>query len=142
MPKIYLSNWSSHGTKGCHGPGKLLSIMVRTSRFAKPDGIIPGLMPRAIDFAEYKDGKIDLDTYRDRYFENSWEVDFSPGRLTWQPYSFLAQVVETPVGDGDTLCCICSREKAAKGECHRAWIAEFLLRAGWEVVLDGKKFVP
>lgn len=137
-PKIYLSNWASHKAKGCHGPGHLLSIMVRTSQFASPVGLVPALTPRKIDLVEYKEGKIDLEEYRLRYLK-SVPSALVPGKLTWEPFSFFDQDKVQLVEDGDTLCCACSREKAVNGECHRVWAATLLMKAGWEVVLDGKK---
>jgi hypothetical protein len=139
MAKIYLSNLASRKTKGCHGPGRLLSIMVRTPHYVTPDGVIPSLAPKAVDFSKYKGGEIDLDAYRERFIEKASKGDLEPGKLLWQPYSFFEQENQEPVEDGDTLCCVCSKEKASKGECHRVWVAELLRDAGWEVILDGKK---
>ena len=114
--------------------------MVRTSHFAKPDGLVPLLTPRAIDLADYRDGKTDILEYRQRYFKNVLATgDCAPGKLIWEPFSFFEQNNKQPVESGDTLCCACSREKAANGECHRAWAAVLLREAGWEVVLDGRK---
>ena len=41
------------------------------------------------------------------------------------------------VESGSTLCCACSKQKAAEGRCHRVWAAAALARAGWNVILDG-----
>ncbi|MGM3243114.1 hypothetical protein, partial [Bacillus cereus group sp. Bc237] len=38
-----------------------------------------------------------------------------------------------PVRSGDHLCCACSAADALAGECHRAWAAPWLVRAGWDV---------
>lgn len=32
-PTLYLSNWSSHRTPGCHGPGRKLTIMAAPRRW-------------------------------------------------------------------------------------------------------------
>jgi len=48
-----------------------------------------------------------------------------------------SQQLPVVVCDGDTICCSCSRSKAASGLCHRVWAAELLQLAGWCVVLDG-----
>jgi hypothetical protein len=124
MAKIYLSNWSSQKTKGCHGPGRILSIAVLTppsTEVEPPDGVIAFLTPRVVDLAEYEQGKIDLETYRERFFAKARGA-VEPGKLMWQPYSFFERDNEKPVEDGDTLCCVCSKEKASRGECHRVWV--------------------
>lgn len=45
------------------------------------------------------------------------------------------------VQPGDTLCCACSEVNALRGECHRAWAAPLLARAGWRVFLEGVEVV-
>lgn len=42
------------------------------------------------------------------------------------------------VWDGDTLLCVCATGKP----CHRIWMADVLVSAGWEVVLDGRPLNP
>ena len=90
-------------------------------------------MPAWADVRDVKAGRITMEEYRARYL--GWlEVmapQLQPGELDATGGSVL------PVKDGDTLCCACSREAAAKGECHRVWAAEALVAAGWRVVLDG-----
>lgn len=143
-PTIYLSNWASHKTKGHHGPGRIFSIMVRTSQYAKPDGLVPVLVPKAKDLWELKNEDISSDEYRGRYFKlvlRSKE-DLAPGKLLWQPFNFFKEKETEPVEGGDTLCCACSRAQAAKNECHRVWAAVMLQEAGWNVILDGKKIPP
>lgn len=138
--KIYISNWASYATKGCHGSGQLLSIMVRTSHFANPHGLVVSLTPRAIDLSDYREEKIDISEYRQRYFKHAMsQGSLKVGKLLWEPFSFFDQDYKQLVRGGDTLCCVCSREKAARGECHRAWAAVLLREAGWEVILDGRR---
>lgn len=143
-PAIYLSNWSSHRTKGHHGPGRKFSIMVRTSRFAKPDGKVPVLVPLSKDLWELKGETITVDEYRERYFKHVLQKkdELAPGKLLWNPFNFFKEKDRKPVEDGDTLCCVCSREQAARGECHRVWVAVMLQEAGWKVILDGKEIPP
>jgi hypothetical protein len=65
----------------------------------------------------------------------AWGVEaLAPGRLyaNARPHAWVAHVA-----DGDTLCCACSAANAARGLCHRAWAAPYLVRAGWRVLLDG-----
>ena len=143
-PVLFLSNWASKKTKGHHGPGRTLSIMVKTSHFAKPDGKVYPLIPNPTDLFDFKNGVITTEEYRDRYQKGVRErmADIIPGKLKWlsvrpvegsDRYDNLATVE-----DGDTLFCICSREKAAKRACHRVWLADVLQEAGWDIVLDGK----
>ena len=59
------------------------------------------------------------------------------------PYNLILQsekkLESFEVRDGDTLCCACSREAAENDRCHRVWVAQALLKNGWDVVLDGKR---
>jgi len=44
------------------------------------------------------------------------------------------------VKSGDTICCVCSKDAASEGKCHRVFAAEIMNDAGWHVILDGKDF--
>ena len=63
--------------------------------------------------------------------------ELAPGRLVYTVQA-RADAPRHLVPDGATLCCACSQARAAEGCCHRAWIAPFLVRAGWTVRLDGR----
>jgi hypothetical protein len=74
-------------------------------------------------------------TYR-AALEVRWErEDLSPSSLLVFNTVGLGRVQP-----GDILCCSCSAKDALAGKCHRAWAAPFLVRAGWDVVLDGQPF--
>jgi hypothetical protein len=138
-PTIYLSNWSSHKTPGHHGPGRKLTIMANPRHWERGDGAVSRLRPSMVDVRGARDGRLSLTTYRQRYLARLALDMHGPGHLyAWIPYATSHQLVS----DGDTLCCACSRDKAAAGECHRVWAAEALAGAGWRVILDGKELAP
>lgn len=138
-PTIYLSNWGSHSTPGHHGPGKKWTIMARPRKFEQGAGTVIPLPPDPEDLADVRAGRMTVEQYRDAYLTAVREAVgrgwlLGPGKLeaaTSKPHDYRT------VGDGDTLCCSCSREAAARGECHRVWAARLLHDAGWRVVLDG-----
>jgi hypothetical protein len=130
-PTVYLTNWSS---KKLHGPGRKLTIMAKPRAWEHGDGRVPALIPRAEDLEAVRGGRIDVAEYR-RRFQTGLSPNLAPGLLVG-----LNRGVLLTVADGDTLLCACSREAAARGECHRVWSAAFLHRAGWRVVLDGEEY--
>ncbi len=133
-PIIYLSNWSSHKTPGHHGPGRKLSIMAYTPKWAPSAGRVPDLTPEGANVLAIKAGQLDVDEYRRRFESGLHMASLSPGSLSAADRSTGWQVA---VQSGDTLCCVCGCEQAAAGRCHRVWAAEALARAGWRVILDG-----
>lgn len=149
---LHLTNWSS--TK-LHGPGLKWSIMALPRTWEIGDGILTTLAPFKDDLRAVQRGKIDVDEYRRRY--EAAIVSRQAVRPTLIPNAdgFMTQSAILPglgpgqwipamgrVGDGDTLCCACARSEAAAGRCHRAWLAPFLVRAGWRVILDGVEVTP
>ncbi|HNC23991.1 MAG TPA: hypothetical protein PLU52_07275 [Opitutaceae bacterium] len=77
------------------------------------------LAPGVLGYGEARRG------VRDGLDVVSWDGDF------W------ARLGDVP--DGATLICACSQEAAAAGRCHRVIAADLLKRAGWSVVLDGRR---
>jgi hypothetical protein len=77
--------------------------------------------------------------YRERFLADLDGRNLKPGYLMATIHNELSgsKPIVVVVKDGDTLCCACSREDAANGKCHRAWVAPLLKAAGWRVVLDG-----
>ncbi len=166
-PTLYLSNWSSHRTPGMHGPGPKLTIMCMPRQWEKGDGTVRALCPSSHDLVDCKAGRITVAEYRRRYelaltnygpggvLVTDYHTDgwLAPHTLKVLPATTPAaavfgphdKVFDTPAGPaylvplGSTLCCSCAVAKAAAGECHRAWAAPFLVRAGWRVVLDGEE---
>lgn len=80
-----------------------------------------------------------LDRYRGS-MEARWAALLSGGQLAPDELTFLNTHLGAfwPVLSGATLCCACSVAEADAGRCHRVWVAAFLQRAGWAVVLDGR----
>lgn len=135
-PILHLTNFAS---RQLHH-GRVFSIMAFTPYWAKYDGWVQALAPHRFDLSSYQDGRIQIGRYRERYeatIEHLFSLDvLAPGRLCVPEDVFKGRKA-IMVADGDTLCCTCSKEEAAAGRCHRAWAAPFLVRAGWNVVLDG-----
>ena len=123
--------------------GRAFTIMARPRHFERGDGRVWVIAPDTASFKEYQRGDIDLTEYR-RRFENHtlpMVVDFLlPGVMVAAArQSRSGEWAGVLVQDGDTLCCSCSKAASLAGECHRAWAAPFLVRAGWRVVLDGEE---
>jgi hypothetical protein len=129
---VFLTNWSS---RKLHGPGRKLTIMAKPRAWEHGEGTVRELVPAAEDLEAIRSGRIDLAEYRRRYFAMLGPADWQMDDL--KPGSLGLRTSLTPVQDGDTLLCACSKEAASKGECHRVWAAEALQKAGWNVVLDG-----
>ena len=136
-PTLYLSNWSSHRTPGCHGPGRKLTIMAAPRAWEKGEGSVGACTPRLEDLQDVKANRITLERYRHLFglhLDMMGELALPPGKLT------LAKPdgERFPVQNGDTLCCGCSRDEAAAGRCHRVWAAQARAAAGWNIILDGE----
>jgi hypothetical protein len=142
-PTLFVTNWSS---RLLHGPGRRLSIMARPRAWEHGDGRVRGLMPTAVDLGLVRAGEITVAEYRRRFEAGLVARFLPPGELRFTPESdsaldLRAESLTQLVEDGDTLCCACSREAAARGECHRVWVAAALAAAGWRVLLDGAELV-
>ncbi len=141
-PTIHLTNWSS---RKLHGPGRKFTIMARPRQWEHGEGFVYELTPPIGLLIKAQQGQINMETYRKDFMFRARRLstmgkdilqEFQPGRLVALK-SGLGIVAK--LKDGDTLCCACSRAKAAAGECHRVWAAELLVEAGWRVLLDGKE---
>jgi hypothetical protein len=137
-PNVFLSNFASRRTRGHHGPGRLLSIMVKTPHWSGAEGTVAALIPNAKDLWRLKDNRISIEEYKRRFI-----TSMESRRELLGPHNLILQsekkLESFEVRDGDTLCCTCSREAAANDRCHRVWVAQALLEHGWDVVLDGKR---
>ena len=135
-PTIYLTNWSS---RALFGPGRRLTIMANPRHWEKGEGYVRHLRPHEADLEAARNGSISAAEYERRYLAGLRLVwrDLRPGHMAWLSTRLAGPVGLAPVCDGDTLCCACSREAAARGECHRVWAARALHAVGWCVVLDG-----
>ena len=135
-PRLYLSNFASRESEGHHGPGRLLTIMraPRAEYGEWGEGRVETFTPPEWMLLRVKSGDMDFDTYV-RCLKDLWSMCYwmRPGELGFekpgQPSPPLA-LVES----GDTLCCCCARGVG----CHRWVVADFLLRVGWRVTLDGR----
>ncbi len=133
QPIIYLTNTASlRSGPNFRGPGRVYNIMAKPRSFEVQDGRVAALAPLSSFLDAQRQGRLTLEDYKRIYEER---VDHHLGQLA--PGRLLSSA--GPVKDGDTLICACSRDKAKQGKCHRAWAAEYLLRAGWGVVLDGER---
>lgn len=132
-PTIFLTNWSS---KFLHGPGRKLTIMRSPRSWEHGEGRVVALLPRRVDLIAVQAGQITSEEYNARCFEHftSMPAHLSPGKL------YTTAEGGTPVREGDTLCCKCSKADAKAGKCHRVVAAQVLRSAGWRVVLDGEVF--
>lgn len=128
-PTLYLTNWSS---RRLHGPGRRWTIMRKPRAWEHGDGRVPALVPRREDLEAAQRGDLDPAAYAAACREVFGAFPLEPGRL-----EAVGADGPVPVADGDTLCCACSREAAARGACHRVVAAALLADAGWRVVLDG-----
>lgn len=147
-PTLHVTNWSS---TGLHGPGPRLTIMAAPRSWEHGDGRVDVLLPKATDLRAAQAGTLSPDAYR-AAFEAKMEQALLDGSLRphvglmYNPAHRLAatgtaaaaaNATSFSVESGSTLCCACSKQKAAEGRCHRVWAAQALARAGWSVILDG-----
>ena len=65
--------------------------------------------------------------------------NLAPGELTVAVFGEGSR----PVSDGDTLCCTCRRPDSPTREhgCHLELLPWVLTRAGWDVVLHGRRLI-
>lgn len=124
-PTIHVTNAS---TKRLHGPGKIFNIMAAPRIFERFSGNVPSLTPNSRDLEAVRVGAITTSEYKRRFDLELASRLHGPGTLMDKR--------GREVNDGDTLVCACSKDAAARGECHRVWAAAALRRAGWRVILD------
>jgi len=110
------------------------------------DGIIETLRPDATDLYCLKERGLSLREYFIR-FEKKMAERLAEGLLA--PDMLSATLYQGrfassfPVPSGATACCSCPRPGSERRvhRCHLEWAAPYLVRAGWEVVLYGRKIV-
>lgn len=132
-PTLHVTNWSS---RKLHGPGRKWTIMSAPRKWEHGDGRVLAFVPQLMAMRAVRAGRLSLEHYKLGYLGGVELRDLSLGFLQAR---VNGTSVSDTVADGDTLCCACSRDKAAAGECHRVWAAEALVAAGWRVVLDGRE---
>lgn len=140
MPLVHLTNWSS---RKLHGPAAKFTIMARPRAWEHGDGVVELLTPTACidEFSEAMRLRATpaagaaLARYQQAFVDHLQEHAH-----LLAPQKLIAQTSKGAriIASGDTLCCACSVAQAAAQQCHRAWAAVALQRAGWSVVLDGR----
>jgi len=122
--------------------------MNRPRHWEHGDGKCNVATPPASAFGALRDKRITMDEYRERC-EAWWlaleEISkFVPGRMRCVIKGEDGRHSNWAVEDGDTLLCACARPGSPRRthECHLEWLAPFLVRAGWRVVLYGSEVTP
>ena len=155
-PTLHVAGWASWRTQGHHAPlpAPKYSIMSSAPEWATPSGVVGALVPRGAELADLwlllaarrakepvPEGV--LARYRGA-LEARWEEALARGWLAPGSLRFCAVRPNRSWGTdwwqvtSSTLCCACSVAESRAGRCHRSWLAPFLRRAGWQVVLDGE----
>lgn len=145
-PTLHLTNWASRSQ---HGPGRRLCAMARPRSWEHGDGMVPMLAPHMLDLDAWRAGRLTLAEYRERYL---WRLDdmqegclLGPGALALalvdDDYEGVGHHPAREVRDGDSLLCSCPRPDSPRRThpCHLEWLAPYLVRAGWRVILYGEE---
>ncbi len=153
-PTVFLSNWGSHQTPGQHGPGRKLSVTTAARTWSLGDGCVINLIPDEHDEELEAEGKI---THRELLIRYMVQLaghlrhdNLIPGQLdvacslAW--YNRDRGCYRLPKGsrfveDGDTLLCRDPRPDSPKRE-RASYIevaAPYLVRAGWDAVIYGRR---
>ncbi len=152
-PTVYASNFASWRTAGHHGPGRKISVMATPRKpYQFGDVCAPLLMPYEDDLVELRREQITEREYFLRLavsLAGRWnEGQLAPGELgvADSAWWFRGRKFRLPdegaalVQDGDSLLCVCARPGPKRTHrCHVELVAEYLVRAGWDVVLYGQR---
>lgn len=148
-PRVYLSSWREPLTWGPTQTARTWTIMGAPRTFERGQGQVVAFVPAGDELTLMRaalearrrgplfgagDLHADPMNHYQRRLTSRWAAlldagRLAPGRLTATPW----HAPDVPVHDGDTLCCACVTGQ----DCHRRWIAPFLIAAGWDVVLNG-----
>lgn len=137
-PTIHLTNWSS---KTQHGPGRKLCAMAKPRQWEHGDGLVVAAAPDRLCLEAVTARRMSIAEYKcscdDRFSIGLLMGGLSPGALR-------IFATKDPVRDGDTLLCACARPDSPKRThpCHLEWLAPYLHRAGWRVILYGVEYAP
>lgn len=143
-PTLWLTNLSS---KKWHGSGRKVCAMARPRHFEKGDGRCSRLAPMAADLLAIKAGSMGLAEYRRRFEdrlrpESAEDHNLAPGvlRFDFDDNEEEGDAYVSRIRDGDTVFCSCARpgSKSRRTPCHLEAAVPFLVRAGWDVRLDGR----
>lgn len=139
-PTLFLTNLSS---RKWHGPGRKVCAMANPRHFERGDGSCSALTPARADLEAVRACSIDLGTYRARFEARLKESRLEPHALR---FDFGEEEIlddgSSPgahLRDGDTVFCACARpgSPSRRTPCHMEICAPFLVRAGWDVMIDG-----
>ena len=119
----------------------MFNIIRQPRPFERQDGSVEALTPSSDWWHAQRRGGCTLADFERAYRDKVERrlADLEPGRLSASGRTERGER-SALVTSGDTLISPGSRDKAAAGRCVRAWAAEYLRRAGWRVILDGKEF--
>jgi hypothetical protein len=140
-PTLFLTNFTSPRLQG---PGARYGVLLNPRDFERVDGRIfaltypnTALFRRLLRDALSERAELNtlgpaMTALKESYEAHLPAVEVDEGRL-------MASngVGEVHVKDGDSVLCCCSKAHAALGLCHRVWMVPTLVKAGWDVVLDG-----
>ena len=144
-PTLYLAGLQA---RRHHGPGRKLCAMALPRWFERGDGRCHDAAPAVQDLIEVQRSG-DLARYRVAC-EDRWANYLAAVRLHALPadgpgwgltYCLPGTEDHAPVEDGDTLFCSCAAPGSPrwKHPCHLEILAPYLVRAGWDVVLWGRR---
>lgn len=144
-PTLYLTNYSSLAQ---HGPGRKLCAMAAPRHHELGQGKVAEAAPDLTDLHAVRAGLMSIEDYRAActvrfaFFVSLGR--YRPDTLACVTRAHLEQDVRPhnrPVEDGDTLFCACARPDSPRRThpCHLEWLAPVLVRAGWDVVLYGRR---
>lgn len=144
MSRLNLTNWGSRRHFGKVGAW---TMMVAPRSWERGMGSVPALVPEFTWLQTLRataDEDVAWAAYRARFdarlaamLERGPGVrEGVPGGL--RPGALLTKAgdVLAPVVDDATVCCCC----AVGARCHRLLVAPWLVRAGWDVMLDGEPY--
>jgi len=141
-PSLYLAGFQA---RTFHGPGRKLCAMALPRRWEHGDGRVAVAAPFEDDLRAVQ-ATGDLAAYR-AACERRWQTFAELGRFERDRFRCVVHAdpgprpTQSPVVDGDTLFCACAAPDSPrwKHPCHLEILAPFLVRAGWDVVLWGRR---
>jgi len=129
---VYLASWDD---EQFHGPGRKFSLLRQPPHAIRGDGVVETFVPDDTLYQAFLRGSASLAQFRRLYLAALTPVPIHHGRLKATLHGGETVLVD----EGDTLLCKCSAERASDLLCHRAWLAQLLLRASWRVLIDGRQ---
>jgi len=154
---LFLTSFSKLSARGHTGPGRVLCAMRYHAPYHLSNSIgrVPMAMPSAVAFSDFRHQRIDSARFRElldeRWREGLDVIAPTPRSfrgeegllgLSFAPWGDLPDR-HMPVRGGDTLFCACAAPGSSRRTrwCHLEILAPWLVRAGWEVVLYGRRLI-